>query len=154
MPASGNKTRSAIRCAGNARTAPERRPKPNKGWSERIAACDGLLLSTPEYNNSVPGVFKNAVDWTTRPAADITRVFRGKRVALMGASPGGFGTILSQNAWLPIFNTLGMQHWTAGRLLVSRATNVFDVDGNLVDEDVRKRLRSFLEGFVGFLGIC
>lgn len=118
---------------------------------DRIAACDGLLLSTPEYNNSVPGVFKNAIDWASRPPADISRVFRGKRVALMGASPGGFGTILSQNAWLPILNTLGMQHWTGGRLLVSRATTVFDSGGNLVDEDARRRLSSFVSGFVAFV---
>lgn len=118
---------------------------------ERIAACDGLLLSTPEYNNSIPGVFKNAIDWTTRPPADITRVFRGKRVALIGASPGGFGTILSQNAWLPILHTLGMQHWTGGRLLVSRATNVFDEAGDLVDAAVRDRLRAFVAGFVAFV---
>src|SRR4051794_28427466 len=67
-----------------------------------IAAADGLLLVTPEYNNSLPGVTKNAIDWLTRPAADIPRVFRGKPVAIAGASPGGFGTILSQNAWLPV----------------------------------------------------
>lgn len=119
---------------------------------ERITACDGLLLSTPEYNNSIPGVFKNAIDWTTRPPADIARIFRGKPVALIGASPGGFGTILSQNAWLPIFHTLGMRHWSGSRLLVSRATNVFDEAGELVDADLRERLRSFVMGFVTFVG--
>jgi chromate reductase len=62
---------------------------------DAIAAADGLLLVTPEYNNSMPGVTKNAIDWLTRPAEDIARVFGGKSVALIGASPGGFGTILS-----------------------------------------------------------
>src|SRR3546814_9200020 len=64
-------------------------------------------MVTPEYNNSLPGVFKNAIDWMTRPAADIARVFGGKPVAVIGASPGGFGTQLGQNAWLPVLRTLG-----------------------------------------------
>ena len=64
----------------------------------QIADADGVLLFTPEYNNSIPGVFKNAIDWTSRPANDIGRVFGGKRVAVLGASPGGFGTILAQDA--------------------------------------------------------
>ena len=96
---------------------------------DAIASADGLLLVTPEYNNSVPGVTKNAIDWLSRPPADIPRVFGGKPVALCGASPGGFGTILSQNAWLPIFRTLGSELWSGGRLLVSRAGSVVGADG-------------------------
>ena len=116
-----------------------------------IAAADGLLLATPEYNNSIPGVMKNAVDWLTRPASDIPRVFGGKPVALMGASPGGFGTILSQNSWLPILRTLGAPLWSEGRLLVSRAHNVFSPEGTLTDPKVREALRTFLEGYVRFV---
>src|SRR3546814_20060018 len=56
---------------------------------DAVAAADGLLMVTPEYNNSLPGVFKNAIDWMTRPAADIARVFGGKPVPVIGASPGG-----------------------------------------------------------------
>ena len=59
------------------------------------AAADGLLLATPEYNNSIPGVLKNAIDWMSRPPADIKKVFGGKAVALIGASAGGVGTILN-----------------------------------------------------------
>src|SRR5690242_9979520 len=55
---------------------------------DKIAAADGLLLVTPEYNHGVPGVTKNAIDWLSRPAADIPRVFGGKPVAIAGASPG------------------------------------------------------------------
>ncbi|WP_338910253.1 NADPH-dependent FMN reductase [Serratia marcescens] len=55
---------------------------------EAIAVADGVLLATPEYNNGIPGVFKNAIDWVSRPDSDIRRVFGGKPFALIGASPG------------------------------------------------------------------
>jgi NAD(P)H-dependent FMN reductase len=115
---------------------------------DAIAAADGLLLATPEYNNSIPGVAKNAIDWLSRPPADIARVFGGKPVAIIGASPSGFGTILSQNAWLPVFRTLGADLWAGGRMLVSRAGNVFDASGKIVDSKINDALRKFLEGFV------
>lgn len=118
---------------------------------DRIASADGLLLATPEYNNSIPGVFKNAIDWLSRPPADIKRVFANKPVAVIGASPGGFGTILSQNAWLPVLRTLGTKPWFGGRLLVSRAGTVFDAAGNLTDDNTRKQLQAFLAGFVSFI---
>ncbi|MEX1109656.1 MAG: NADPH-dependent FMN reductase [Dongiaceae bacterium] len=117
---------------------------------ELIAGADGVLLVTPEYNNSIPGAFKNAIDWTTRPAADIARVWRGRPVAMIGASQGNFGTILSQDAWLPVLRTLGTKAWFGGRLMVSRAESVFDADGNLTDDAIRERLRKFVEGFAGF----
>lgn len=116
-----------------------------------IAASDGLLLVTPEYNNSIPGVFKNVIDWASRPPADSARVFRGKPVALIGASPGGFGTVLAQNGWLPVLRTLGTLPWFDGRLAVARAGASFDQEGNLTDNEVRERLRLYLEGFVEFV---
>ena len=115
---------------------------------DAIVAAAGLLLVTPEYNNSIPGVAKNAIDWLSRPPADIARVFGGKPVAIIGASPGGFGTILSQNAWLAVFRTLGADLWAGGRLLVSRAGSVFDASGTIVDSKTNDALRKFLEGFV------
>jgi chromate reductase len=116
-----------------------------------IADGDGLIIATPEYNNSMPGVLKNAIDWLTRPPADIKTVFGGKPVAIMGASPGGFGTILSQSAWLPVLRTLGTRPWFGGRLLVSRANTVFDANGLLTDDAVKKQLEQFLRGFVEFI---
>lgn len=115
-------------------------------------AADGVLLVTPEYNNGVPGVFKNAIDWVSRPASEIGEVFGGRPVAIIGASPGGFGTILSQNHWLPVIRTLGMKPWFEGRLLVSRAGGLFDEAGNLTDEATLQRLKEFLEGFAAFIG--
>lgn len=125
-------------------------PEPVTVLKEAVAASDGLLLVTPEYNNSIPGVFKNAIDWLSRPPADIRRVFGGKPVGLIGASPGGFGTILAQNAWLPVLRTLGAELWSGGRILVSRAPGVFDENGRLSDPKTEAQLRAFLEGFVAF----
>jgi NAD(P)H-dependent FMN reductase len=123
-------------------------PRTVAALKDAIAAADGLLVCTPEYNNSIPGVAKNAIDWLSRPADDIPRVFRGKPVALLGASPSGFGTILSQNAWLPVLRTLGAELWTGGRLMVSRANTVFDAEGKLVDARIQEQLRGFVQGFV------
>jgi chromate reductase, NAD(P)H dehydrogenase (quinone) len=118
---------------------------------DAIVAADGVLLVTPEYNNSIPGVFKNAIDWLSRPSSDIKRVFGGRPFALIGASPGGWGTILSQAAWLPVLRTLGTQMWSGGRLLVPRAASVFDENGMLKDPAIEEQLRQFLAGYVGFV---
>ena len=118
---------------------------------QAIVAADGVLLATPEYNNSLPGVLKNAIDWLSRPSSDIKRVFGGKPFAMMGASAGGFGTILSQTAWLPVLRTLGTQPWFGARLLVSRAANVFDETGAIKDATVEEQLKNFLAGYVSFL---
>lgn len=117
---------------------------------EKIANSAGLLIVTPEYNNSVPGVLKNAIDWLSRPPADIPRVFGGRSVAVMGASPGRFATVMSQAAWLPVLRALGMRPWWGPRLAVGGARNVFDQSGRLVDDTVRKQLEAFMAGFVEF----
>jgi chromate reductase len=115
-----------------------------------IAEADGLLLATPEYNNTIPGVFKNAIDWLSRPTSDIPRVFHNKPVAVTGASPGGFGTTLSQTAWLPVLRTLRTRPWFEGRLMVSRAHGLVDENGVLTDEETLKKLRAFVGGFIEF----
>jgi len=115
-----------------------------------IAAADGVLLATPEYNNSMPGVLKNAIDWLSRPSEDHRNVFRNKPVAVIGATPGGFGTVSAQTAWLPVWRTLAAQHWSGGRLMVSRAHERFGKDRGLDDEDVRERLEVFVTGFIAF----
>lgn len=125
-------------------------PPPVKVLKDQLAAADGLLIATPEYNNSIPGVAKNAIDWLSRPPSDVPKLFRKKRVALMGATPGQGGTILSQAAWLPILATLGTSPWFGGRLRISSAATVFDADGNLVDEKIREQLKKFVEGFAAF----
>lgn len=125
-------------------------PEPVQELKDRIATADALLLVTPEYNNSIPGVMKNAVDWLSRPPADIARVFSGRPIALMGATPGLGGTSLAQAAWLPVLRTLGTSPWFGGRLMVANAAKMFDADGTLVDETIRGRLLSFMKGFVEY----
>jgi NAD(P)H-dependent FMN reductase len=126
-------------------------PEPVRALKDRVASSDGLLLATPEYNNSLPGVLKNAVDWLTRPAADIPRVFGKRPVAIMGATPGRGGTLLAQAAWLPVLRTLGTRPWFGPRLAVSGAKAVFDESGRLTDEQVRTQLRAFVAGFAAFI---
>jgi chromate reductase, NAD(P)H dehydrogenase (quinone) len=118
---------------------------------EKIVGAEGLLLATPEYNNAMPGVFKNAIDWLSRPPADIPRVFGGRPVAIMGATPGQGGTSLAQAAWLPVLRTLGTTPWFGGRMLVSSAGNVFDDQGKLKDAKVRSQLEAFVKGFSEFV---
>ena len=75
----------------------------------------------------------------------------GKRpVGVIGASPGGFGTLLSQTAWLPVLKTLGTAAYFGGRLQVSRADDVFDEEGKLVDDRIREQLKKYLAGFCEF----
>ncbi len=124
-------------------------PETVQTLQEELKAADGLLMATPEYNNGVPGVFKNAIDWMSR--GDGLGHFKGKPVAVIGASPGSFGTILSQSHWLPVLRTLRTKPWLEGRLMVSRAKNLFDDDGNLTDEETRGKLKAFVAGFVASL---
>lgn len=126
-------------------------PKAVAALKQAIAAADGVILATPEYNNGIPGVFKNAIDWASRPPSDSPPIFKGRHFAIMGASPGGFGTILSQNHWLPVLRTLGVQLWTGGRLMVSRASQTFDAMGAVGDPEMREQIRIFLQAFVDHL---
>ena len=118
---------------------------------DRIANADGLLIVTPEYNNSIPGVLKNAIDWLSRPAADIPRVFRGRPVAIMGATPGQGATGLSQAAWLPVLRTLGTRPWFEGRVMIAGAGKVFDGNGGVAEAAMQARIKTFVDGFAAFV---
>ena len=118
---------------------------------ERIANAEGLLLVTPEYNNSMPGVFKNAIDWLSRPPKDIPRIFNGRPVAVVGASTSLAGTRFSQVAWLPVLRTLGTRPWFGKLLYVASATQAFDAEGRLIDEKARAQLTQVMAGFVEFV---
>ena len=126
-------------------------PETVTALKERIVGAEGLLLVTPEYNHSMPGVFKNAIDWLSRPSKDIPRIFGGRPVAIMGASAGIGGTRMSQVNWLPVLRTLGTRPWFGKQLYVANAGQVFDAEGRLTDETVRKLLTQFMAGFAEFV---
>lgn len=120
---------------------------------DRVAAADALLLVSPEYNHSMPGVLKNAIDWMSRPAADIDRVFKGRPAALIGASPGAFGTARGQAAWLPVLRAVQLRpFFELPPFYLAKASDAFEADGGLKDPKSRELLATFLRGFVDFAG--
>lgn len=119
---------------------------------ERIHAADGLLIASPEYNYSIPGTLKNALDWASRPA--MTSVLRGKPVAIMGASPSGFGTVRAQLALRQLFLWTQSPVVRAPEVLVSRAPEHFDAAGRLTDEETAQRVTALLEELSAEIGIA
>ena len=117
-------------------------------FQKAIVESNAILIATPEYNNSIPGVLKNAIDWASRPSEKYQHVFAGKTVAVIGASPGRFGTVLAQNAWLPVLRLLQANPWFGGRLVIPQAGKVFDNDGLLTDTFVKDALEKFMVSFV------
>jgi NAD(P)H-dependent FMN reductase len=113
---------------------------------DSLRAADGLLIATPEYNWGIPGFLKNAIDWASRPASDVSGVFGDLPVALIGAG-GGSGTRNAQSAWLPVFRYLKMRPWFGAFLFVDRAAERFDDDNRLTDEATREQLRAVIDGF-------
>jgi NAD(P)H-dependent FMN reductase len=126
-------------------------PKVVTELQEKIAASDGLLLVTPEYNASMPAVLKNAVDWLSRPPKGAAAVFGDRPVAIIGATPGMGGTRLAQAAWLPIFRNLGARVYVGKQLYVAGAGKVFGADGSLVDDTIRSLLSEFMAGFASVI---
>ncbi|MDX1608885.1 MAG: NADPH-dependent FMN reductase [Halofilum sp. (in: g-proteobacteria)] len=127
-------------------------PKGVEQLKDRIADADGLILVTPEYNQGVPGVMKNMIDWLSRPPQDIGRVFGDRAVALCGASAGAGGTRAAQYALLPTLRALGTRIWSGKTLYVGPAGRMFDDAGELVDEDIAKRADDFIAGFDRYAG--
>jgi NAD(P)H-dependent FMN reductase len=113
---------------------------------DALRAADGLLIATPEYNLSIPGFLKNAIDWASRPATDIPQVFGDLPVAMIGAGGGG-GSRLAQTAWLPVFRFLRMRAWAAETLYVPSPRDHFDERNRLSDERTRAQLRAVVTRF-------
>jgi chromate reductase, NAD(P)H dehydrogenase (quinone) len=129
-------------------------PRPVALLKDQIAASDGLLLVTPEYNNSIPGVFKNAIDWLSRPYTDIPRVFNRRPVGLIGATPSRMGTAFAQTAWLQVIRLLGMLPWFGQQIYLSDCAKFFDQAGKLTDPSIQKLVQSYMAGFAEFVAHC
>ncbi|HEV2270621.1 MAG TPA: NAD(P)H-dependent oxidoreductase [Steroidobacteraceae bacterium] len=112
---------------------------------EAIAAADGLLIATPEYNHSFPGVLKNAIDWLSRPGP--VEALNGKPVAIIGASSGQWGTRLAQAALRQVFYATESRVLPAPALYASACERLFDSDGLLTDQETRDRLGGLLRAF-------
>jgi chromate reductase, NAD(P)H dehydrogenase (quinone) len=125
-------------------------PDPVTELKDSIAGAQGVLIATPEYNRSIPGTLKNAIDWTSRPVRDIPRVWGGRPVAIIGATPGGGATRMAQAAWLPVFRRLNAQLFTSLAIQLSEAGKLFDGDGVLADGRTRADLTTFLAQFTDF----
>jgi chromate reductase len=123
-------------------------PQAVAALKQAVLAADGVLIATPEYNYGVPGVLKNALDWASRPPE---WAFRHKPIALMGASPGGFGSVRAQLALRQTFVFTDSYVLPKPELWVSRAREHFDEDGNLTDDSVREQLTALLAGFADWI---
>jgi chromate reductase, NAD(P)H dehydrogenase (quinone) len=110
-----------------------------------LAAADAVLFATPEYNSSVPGQLKNAVDWASRPFA--TNVLRNKPVAVVGASAGAFGAVWAQAELRKVLAATGARV-VEGEVAVGRAQDRFDADGRLVDDEHREQLAEVVRELV------
>ncbi len=122
----------------------ETSPEAVEALKAAIDAADAVLIATPEYNHSIPGVLKNAIDWASRPAFD--SVFFGKPTGMVSASPGLVGGARAQQHLKSVLLAMGTPVYASPEVLVGRAGDKFD-DGRLVDESTRKFLAGFLEKF-------
>jgi len=126
----------------------EQPPKRVKEFKEKIKAADALLIVTPEYNYSVPGVLKNAIDWASRPYGD--NVFDEKPVAVMSASEGMLGGARAQYHLRQTLISLNMHPLNRPEVIVSQIDEKIDVNGKVVDEKTRKKIGIVLEALVAW----
>lgn len=116
---------------------------------QRVRAADGILLCTPEYNYSVPGVLKNAIDWASRPYGD--SAWNGKPVAVMGASVSNLGTARAQYHLRQSFVFLNMHPMNGPEVMIGNAAERFDEQGNLKDAKAKELIQKMLQTFVQWI---
>ena len=121
-------------------------PERVREFKKKIREADAILIATPEYNYSIPGVLKNAIDWTSRPYGD--NVFEGKPVAIMGASIGNIGTARAQYHLRQCFVFLDMYPINQPEVMIGFAQEKFDKNGNLTDEHAKDRIKELLQELV------
>jgi chromate reductase len=117
-------------------------------FKKRIRAADAILFVTPEYNYSVPGVLKNAIDWASRPYGD--SAWAGKPAAIMGASIGNIATARAQYHLRQICVFLNVFPLNQPEVMIGNASQRFDANGNLADESTKQHIRKLLESLAGW----
>jgi chromate reductase, NAD(P)H dehydrogenase (quinone) len=117
---------------------------------EAVAKADAILIATPEYNSSIPGQLKNALDWVSRPIA--TNTLRYKPVAVVGASTGAFGAVWSQAELRKVLAAIGARV-IEGDVAVGHAPTRFDDDGSLIDLELREQLGEVVDALLGEAGV-
>jgi chromate reductase, NAD(P)H dehydrogenase (quinone) len=117
-----------------------------KTFKARIRAADAILIVTPEYNYSVPGVLKNAIDWASRPSGD--SAWQGKPAALMSASIGMLGGARAQYHLRQTLVTLDMYPINKPEVMVTFAKDKFDSNGKLLDEKAKEVIRALLKALI------
>jgi chromate reductase len=120
-------------------------PAPVEKLREAIRAADAVLIVTPEYNTSMPGLLKNALDWTSRGAQ---QPLRGKPIAVMGTSPGMFGTIRAQQHLRQMLLNVGAQVMVGPQVAIGNAGQRFSATGQLTDEATQQFVRDLLGNLV------
>ena len=122
--------------------AVNKRPDAVNIFREALAKADGIVIVSPEYNYSIPGGLKNAIDWASR--GEDSPLLK-KPVALLGATPGMWGTVRMQQAFHPLFQFLNMQPVYQPEILIAQAKEKFDSRGKLTDEKAKQLIRKKLE---------
>ena len=116
-------------------------PESVKKLKDSIASADVILIATPEYNHSIPGVLKNAIDW----ASDITNPFAGKTAAIFGTSTGLFGTLRAQLHLRQVLASLNVELVPQPQVFIRSASEAFLSDGSLADKKIEQQLRQLIE---------
>ena len=124
----------------------QRPPEKVVELKRRIREADAVLFVTPEYNYSIPGVLKNAIDWASRPYGD--SAWSGKPAAIMGASIGRIGTARAQYHLRQVMVFLDMHPVNQPEVMIGNAPQRFDADGNLTDEETREHVRGLLQSLL------
>lgn len=124
-------------------------PDAGKLLKASVEASDGILIVTPEYNRSIPGGLKNALDWASRPWG--TNSFNGKPVAVIGTSPGAIGTALAQAALRPVLGFLNVAQMNQPEGYIQFKPDLLDEQGKITNPETEKFLRAWVEGFVEFI---
>lgn len=121
-------------------------PEPVARFKAAVARADAVLFVSPEYNHSIPGVLKNAIDWGTRPSG--ASAWTGRTAAIMGASPGRFGTVHMQAHLRHVLVNLGMHAVVQPEVFIAQAAQQFDAGGRLADEKTRALVGRLLAALV------